>query len=264
MKKLRLPKKGKYPALERAGFLVPIKISEGKSDKLQRRGSEAFVAVGTELPKGLKPYRKIVHLRELAYNSPFFIKNYGRRQQMIEARLEAAGIKIEKPVQILNNGRAVFKKTGHSLDSEEGKRLFLKDFWGNAVALEEMVGKMHGLGITHNHLHGGNITIDEKGVIRFIDFGKATMADIAKLKRAPKGWAIRKFFKDLGNVAGTLTVINAGEVGFAFRNEAFGNMADHYPKELVNKIPPEDYLTLVKGYAKAKERFMELKPKKPN
>lgn len=131
-------------------------------------------------------------MRNLAEESPYFRKKYSLRQARIREKLERAGIKTEKI--ILKNGRAVFEKTGHSLATEKGKALFRKKFWDNVDKLEELVAKMHSLGISHNHLHLGNITIDEHGTLRIIDLGKATMVDLNKLKRRQKIGYLRSSF----------------------------------------------------------------------
>ncbi|MDP2974197.1 MAG: hypothetical protein Q8N60_04040, partial [Candidatus Diapherotrites archaeon] len=172
-----MPKKGKFPALEKAGFLIPTKVSLTEKRKPQRQGTDAFLPIGTELPEWLSSNEKRGVLRQLAHKAPFFVKKFTPRQRIIAEKLEAAGIKTEKPILILKNGRVVFEKVGHSLDSEQGKALFRRNLWENIKTLEEIVGKMHSLGITHNHLHEGNITIDEKGAIRIIDLGKATIVD---------------------------------------------------------------------------------------
>lgn len=252
---LKLPKKGKFPALERAGFLVPAKVSVNEKMNIERRGTEAFVPIGTAMPKGLSAVKRRDFLRRLAEEAPFFRKIHAARQEIIAEKLEAAGIKTEK--LILRNGRAVFEKSGHSLNSDAGKALFRKHFWGNAETLEKMIAKMHSLGISHNHLHGGNITIDEKGTIRIIDLGKATIVDLKKIKRLPKGWIFKKFFSDLGDVSGVLLAMGASEAYPGFRDHAFVNIVGAYSRELIDKIPWEDAKLLISGYSAAKEHMQK-------
>ena len=62
---MKIPKKGKYPNLEKKGFLIPAKVSTGEKGRVQHHGTEAFVPINTEIPKGLKGFKKTEFLRKL-------------------------------------------------------------------------------------------------------------------------------------------------------------------------------------------------------
>jgi len=255
---LRLPKKGKYQNLERTGFLLPINVSRGKGDRVQGRGTRAFVPMGTEIPKELNANERLKHRGKLAEQAPFFTKQHTPRQKAIAEKLRTAGIGTEEFILSHKNGRAVFGKAGHALSTEEGARLFRRHFWDNTEKLEKMVAKMRSLGISHNHLHPGNITIDEKGNLRIIDLGKATMIALEKTKRLGKDWAFKKFYNDLRDASGTLFVMAVRDGYPDFRNHAFTNIVWHYPPELIEKIGYYTRRILAKGYEESKQHAQEM------
>jgi hypothetical protein len=249
VKTMLLPKKGKYPNLERAGFLLPINVSMNEDGKMQAHGTKAFAVVGTKISDVNASKRE--SLRAIANQSPFFIKKCSARQGQIVKKLSDAGIETEPVVLAMNDGWAVFEKSGYALSSDAGMDMFCRNFWANTFALEGMVTKMHSLGITHNHLHRGNITIDEKRKIRLIDMGKATVIDINGLKNPAKGWAFKKFFPDLIHVSDVLYAIGMlGGNGILpeFKNAVSGSIVYQYSTELMEKMGSEifDLAKLVK------------------
>lgn len=92
----------------------------------------------------------------------------------------------------------LFEKQGYSLDSNEGQQLFLQNFGKALEGLTKAVANMHGAGITHNHLHAGNIAVTPNGNVVLLDLGKARLARIGRL--TPEN-AFKKFRGDLLNLA---------------------------------------------------------------
>lgn len=242
--------------MERRGFMIPTEVSaDADGKRIDPQGTQAFVPIGTELKKGLNPRDRFLELRRLAQGAQFFTKPNPKKQRLIASKLMAAGIQIETPIQALGRGRALSQWQGHSILTQEGKMLFNRHFWNNVMKVEEIVAKMHSLGITHNHLHGGNITIDEHGVIRIIDLSKADIHDFQKRGKNTKPWALKYFFSDLGSVSGTLMAINPMAIDERFRDRVFGNIVTGYSDKLRGKIPSEEFYLLIEGYSKAKKQL---------
>ncbi len=154
---------------------VPKTVSFNPTTKkgYQSRGTKAFVALGTKLPAGLVPTEKHRHLRHLAHPSKFFTKPDSVHTQKIREKLKAAGISAEEPIQSIGNGRALFMKSGFSLESPAGMRQFVNNTREVVEKICKTVGKMHSIGITHNHLHLGNIAITKGGKIVLLDLSRA-------------------------------------------------------------------------------------------
>ena len=163
--------------MPKSRLFVPKTVSYSVLSKkgVQRKGTRAFVPVGTRLPRGLDKMGKFAELRRLAHNSQFFIKPLSARARKVSRILEQNGIRAEKPIQDLGNGTALFEKKGFSLDSAEARAIFGEKPYYYAEKVMGIVAKMHSLGIAHNHLHGGNIAITPEGEIILLDLGRATM-----------------------------------------------------------------------------------------
>jgi len=139
----------------------------------QSSGTKAFVPLGTRLHKGLTHSQKYDKLTKLAEKSHFFIKPNSLRVQKIRQKLRALGINVEDPIQDLGNGKALFKKTGNSLQSYLGINVFVQQTPKVVENICKMVAVIHNAGITHTHLHVGNIGVTRNGKIVLYDIGRA-------------------------------------------------------------------------------------------
>ncbi|MAG21816.1 MAG: hypothetical protein CL943_00730 [Candidatus Diapherotrites archaeon] len=146
----------------------------------------------------------------------------------------------------------MFERTGFGLDSLEGQKIFSKDPLGFMLRIEELVGKMHSLGITHNHLHGGNIALTRKGQIVLLDLSAARMAKIPK--KPTKKWIVKKFHNELWTVANSLAYLIEHIKGaealrgnlFSLREAIVGNIVSQYSGELKKKLDWNTILALRK------------------
>lgn len=230
-------------------LLVPKIVSfDAKRGKVDPRGTKAFVEYGTSVPEEGEALRRIAHV------SSHYIKRMLKHTRLVRAMLMNAGIMVEKEIQDLKDGTSLFEREGFGLDSPEGKRLFAKNVWNNVYELEDLVAKMHGLGIAHNHLHLGNFAITEAGHIILIDLGMARFSQIPD--KPIKGWAMRKFYGDLRNFSNTLAiVINEATNSMISPKELKETRADiaanvlaKYPKKLQNAIPLDDKFEILKKF----------------
>ncbi len=166
-------------------ILVPTPVSlivrgeaGGKvvSFKTRPGGTKAFVEKGVKMPKGLSPREQVYWLKRIAHGSEYFIKPLSPKAKEIRSLLEKNGIIVEKAIQDLKNGTFLFKKTGNSLDSVNGIKLFIQNREKNIENVGRVIRKMHSLGITHNHLHLSNIAITNNGTVVLLDFKKARIS----------------------------------------------------------------------------------------
>ena len=168
-------------------ILVPKIVSATINVKRQKvtwmrqhkQGTKAFVEHGSKLAKRSMrgtAHKRYMAGREIAHSSSHFIKNCSSKTRAILDLLAKNGVKTEKPIQDLGNGTALFEHVGFTLDSKQGIRLFSRAPKSSRKKLWKAVSTMHSLGITHNHLHGGNIAITKSGEIVLIDFGLARIA----------------------------------------------------------------------------------------
>ncbi|MFH0714527.1 MAG: lipopolysaccharide kinase InaA family protein [Candidatus Diapherotrites archaeon] len=199
-------------------LLVPIPVSFGKNLNVDYRGTKAFSSkMDVETKKvfrNVSPEQRLFVLKRIGENAKFFMKKVTPRSREIRNYLEKNGIRVEKEVAILEKGFSIFKRAGITLGSYEGIK-FVKR---NPELLDKIaseIAKMHSLGVSHNHLHHGNIILTPKGEVIFIDFGKAIKADL-NVKGKKQKEALRKKFNQELNVAATflsLTYWNAKEFG---------------------------------------------------
>ena len=125
------------------------------------------------MPIGLTPLQKHGRLAELAQTSRYFTKSNSVRIQKIREKLNGAGVEVEEPIQNLGNGRALFSKNGFSFDSPPGIRQFVVNTREVVDKICKTVAKMNFAGITHNHLHIGNIGITKGGKIIILELNLA-------------------------------------------------------------------------------------------
>jgi len=139
-------------------------------------GTRAFVPAGTRLSKGLSKEQKWAALRKLAHNSDYFTKPLSARNKQIRAVLEKYGVRVEKVVQELGNGRALFARGDTlSLASRKGLAVFRKDPKKCATNLCDAFAKLFLLEVTHDHPHLGNFAMSPDGQITVLDLGRARM-----------------------------------------------------------------------------------------
>ncbi|MDO8627203.1 MAG: hypothetical protein Q7K42_01945 [Candidatus Diapherotrites archaeon] len=197
-------------------ILVPKKVSFNPNSKkgYQTHGTKAFVESGTKIPKLLSRSERHKSLRRIANLSSHYIKPLGQRGRRIRGLLKKAEILVEKEIQDLHNGTALFEREGFGLDSPEGEVLLFQNPEKAIERILNIVTAMHSLGITHNHLHMGNFAITDKHEIILLDLGKAT---ISKFPEKPKkGWALKKFGNDLSTITRNVSLIYTSKAGTFF------------------------------------------------
>ncbi len=233
--KLWLPKGVSYRINRKNGRFV------GKYEG--KRGTKAFTLGRIRLPAANSPYETSRSLRKLAHQSEYFIKPVSRREREIRKTLAENGIRIEPELEDLKDGRSLFGSAGHSLDSLEGYALFSYGPRENIRQLEKIVGKMHALGIVHNHLHHGNIAIDTQGNLTLIDLHKAR-----RYSKGNKEWTAahaQRIAQELYRFADSLATLHAvsspnNKTGTdaARRKEIMNNTLNHMLSELKNSGRP--------------------------
>jgi len=169
--KLWIPKVVSYDGYTKRGYV--------------QGGTKAFVLQGTRLGRGLKREEKQRALSKIATDSEFFIKPLSKRNWKIRAMLEKYGIRVEKIVQDLKNGTALFQKEGFAFNSSKGIEFMKKNPQRTMNALQETMARMIILGVYHGHPHLGNFAVTKNGEIIVLDLGKATM-EKPKIKRTEK------------------------------------------------------------------------------
>ncbi len=148
-------------------------------------GTKAFVKQGTRLASRLKREQKWNALRQIGRNAEFFIKPLSRRNKTIRATLEKYGIRTEKILQELGDGKALFQKEGHTPDSIEGIKIVRKNPQHYLGKIEQTLAKMILLEIYHGHPHLGNFAITKSGEVIVLDLGKATMGNPERIRKGP-------------------------------------------------------------------------------
>ncbi len=222
-------------------ILVPKTVSSTVRGKLNGKitrvalrpdKTKAFVERGTKMPRGLSPKEQFIWLKKIAHASNYFIKPLSPKTKKIRNILEKNGIKVEKAIQDLKNGKFLFEKTGNSLDSVKGIKLYMKNREKNVEKIGKIMKKMHSLGITHNHLHIGNIALTDKGNVILLDFGRASLSE----KNITKGTNI---LMDIYQAAQSLAKLEAHALKLNQRQqqkrekEIYWSFLDNYPKETI-------------------------------
>lgn len=243
-------------------LLVPITVSHslrGSGRKLHNE-TKAFVPlyedpewlagkrrkrrIAEPLPKDLWPMEIHQRLRKIAHDSEYFTKPTSKRALNILRILNHFGIRTEEPMEYLKNGRSLFKKKGWGLDSKKGSSEFLQRYAGNVLAVQKMVALMHGIGITHGHLHLGNIAI-ERGKIVFLDSFKARFFDFSPQSRRQ---TLEKIKNDLWGIADALAMLRVQGNEMRKINSQDINRASALAQAIVNgivlKYPPNLKATL--------------------
>ena len=178
-KKILVPKTVSLRALYNVkGNIIKVRTRPGKT--------KAFAEKGVKMPKRLSPEQQAFWHKKIAHESKYFIKPLSQKAKRIRSILEKNGIRVEKAIQDLKNGKFLFEKTGNSLDSAKGIKLYIKNREKNVKEIGKIMKKMHSLGIFHNHLHIANIALTSKGKIILLDFGKASFSE----KNITKGTGI--------------------------------------------------------------------------
>ncbi len=121
--------------------------------------------------------------------------------------MKKAGIRIEKELEDLRNGISLFEREGVGLGSEEGMKIFIKNPFHFIEQIEELVAKIHSLGIVHGHLHIGNFAVTGEGELILLDLGKARIFGFPE--KPQKKWAYRKFYNELWIIAHSLVSMYA-------------------------------------------------------
>lgn len=156
---------------------VPKVVSYNPNTKkgYDSKGTKAFVLQGTRVAKGLNKNEKRLTLRQIATQADFFIKPLSKRNKKIRELLQKQGIKVEKVLQELHNGKALFQKEGVGLNSLEGIRIVQKNPKKVIDNLLTTMAKISSIDIIHGHPHLGNFAITPNGEIIVLDLGKATI-----------------------------------------------------------------------------------------
>lgn len=233
--KLWLPKGVSYTIKRKAGRFV------GKYEG--KRGTKAFTLGKIRLPTANSPYETSRRLRKLAHQAEYFIKPVSRREREIRKTLAENGIRIEPELEDLKDGRALFGSAGNSLDSLEGYALFSYNPKEYIRRLEKIVGRIHALGIVHNHLHHGNIAIDTNGNLTLIDLHKAR-----SYSKGKKEWTAahaQRIAQELYRFADSMATLHAvsspnNKTGTdaSLRKDIMNNTLNHMLEELKNNGRP--------------------------
>ncbi|VVB99017.1 Uncharacterised protein [uncultured archaeon] len=109
------------------------------------------------------------------------------------------------------------------------------------MQIENMIAKMHSLGISHNHIHSGNIIFMKNGELAFIDFARANLSQAPKKHTAD--WAIRKYSNDLETFAAdaikilakTHTKIDSQYIA-SLKSDIIMGIVAQYPEEFRKRI----------------------------
>ena len=106
----------------RKRIFVPKIVSFNPNSKqgYDGRGTKAFVERGTRLRKGLSHKQKMRQLRMLAMESTHFIKPLSARAKKVREILQQNGVRVEKVIEDLRNGTALFEAEGFDLGSYRG------------------------------------------------------------------------------------------------------------------------------------------------
>lgn len=177
--------------------LVPFPVSLDREARVEPHGTKAFVRSGTRLKRGLGPISEGLARREIAEISSHYIKRVNASQLKIRETLEANGIRCEKILEDLKDGTCLFEREGHAINSDEGRKILARNPLKIVEQIERIVVEMHSLGITHEHLHTGNIVLTEKGEVIIIDLEKAVFGQNPKTKKA----VLERYSDDLCRVA---------------------------------------------------------------
>ena len=188
MPRLLIPKRVSYTIKSKSGY--------------DRAGTKAFIEYGTKIPARMTKIQRQDFLKSLAENSEFFIKRVNANQLLIGKVLKKAGIHTEKYVQDLHDGTYLIQAEGIALGSAKGAELLRKVGVSKILELEGIVAKMFSLGISHGHIHMGNIVITPRGEFKIIDLGKTRMQAIPKKPTAK--WLIGRYKNDLLTFASSL------------------------------------------------------------
>ncbi len=129
---------------------------------------------------GYRAYRGELqdYLHALASSSDYFSRPYSTKSNAIRERLEQAGIAVEKPIQDLRNGTALFARTKWkdvlAILEERVRRkpAFYQRIIHSSIAL---LIRMHQQNVSHNHFHRRNIVFDKNGNPEIIDLSMAQM-----------------------------------------------------------------------------------------
>ncbi len=235
--------------MERKRLLVPKPISySGKEKRTEgKEGTQAFVPSDTRIPPNLSGYELQKFLRHLGHDAPYFIKPVNAETRDIRKQLSDAGVGVERELMDLKDGTALFEKTGHSLDSPEGQRIFADDPLNFLSEVQKAVTRIHNLGIKHTHLHGGNIAVTPEGKVFFLDWSQARRFDASQ---TPNAFAEVK--NDLQHVAQSLALtmltcrgINAQDV-VPVHDGILKGIWTGYNKDLLDKIPKDKFKAILK------------------
>jgi tRNA A-37 threonylcarbamoyl transferase component Bud32 len=191
-RKRRIEKRGTYAFLPLGSYLHEQEEEAFEHyARTQKASSKVFKKPfsklrGDELPEALfslmHAERALLGKRsEIASQSTHYLKRTSARIKLIRKILIKNGINVETPMQVRNTepkekllatdlgkGFELFEKTGYGR-IKQGPENF--DRIRNQIL--EIVTKMHNAGITHNHLHLGNLLINAEGKIKLIDLSKA-------------------------------------------------------------------------------------------
>jgi len=243
---MKKPNKKKKPTL-----LVPKPISfnlYSRDEKgIEKNGTKAFVDKDLKLIKTKSKMERGLFLKNVAHNATYFIKPISPKQISILKKMKLNGIKTEKVMQNLKNGTFLIKKQGYSLDSKKGQELIKKFGPMNIlVNLEELIAKFHSLGISHNHLHMGNLCIDKKGNLYIIDLSLAKSFKVPA--KVDIDWLAKKFFHDIKffSSSASLLLLQSNKrshlTPYEFTKSIQGNILNYYGKYF--KLSPKEIVLL--------------------
>ncbi len=179
-------------------LVYPFPVSVGMRG-INSKATKAFVRVSAIDRKDLKEVEKLTraasktadpaangylafrgemqdYLHALASSSDYFSKPYSSKTKSIREILEKAGIQVEKPIQDLKNGTALFARTKWKdvlaiLQERVHRRpAFYQKLINSTINL---LIQIHQQNVAHNHLHRRNIVFDKNGNPELIDLSQA-------------------------------------------------------------------------------------------
>lgn len=234
----------------RSRLFVPktVSFSFGSKRGYQPWGTKAFAEQGARMPRGLPKEGKAEYLQRLANLSSHYIKRVSPRARAIRKMLSRAGIGVEKELMDLKNGTSLFERRGFALNSPEGRKIFFGRRINFFIGICEAVAGMHGLGITHNHFHAGNIAVTKRGKVILLDLGRASLFKFVKSGRekaqerlksellvVSSSLADAHAIAKLEDSGAVLTLGVAREIAYAFRDAIIAR----YPARLREFLGPD-------------------------
>ncbi len=176
----------------------PVYYSRG------RKGTQAMVPLSERVPREPLNARKARALRQLAEKAGYYIKPVKPEIEEIRKILTENGIASDNVIENLGGGLALIQRVGHSMLSENGRRLLRKDPEGYLRKYMQLVAKIHNLGITHGDLQPKNIIILPDASLGVTDLELAEKHDLKKPASSTPSWTEGRLESDLARASAYL------------------------------------------------------------